>query len=378
MNFQHTEDRRMLADTLNRYISQQYDFETRTSIAKSAEGYSRRQWAQFAELGVLGALFNEAQGGFGGSGFDIAVVFECLGRGLVVEPILGSALLAATAIHYAADERHEAMLPGILDGSTIAALAHGEPESGYSLTYVTTRAHRAVDGWVLNGCKANIAQGQAASTFVVSARTGGTNGEAEGLSLFVVPALTPGLSLRQHASIDGGRIADLELDMVCLPSDALLGKEGKAAEAIERAVGRGVLALCAEAIGAMDVARDSTLEYLKTRKQFGVPIGSFQALQHRMATMLIEIEQARSAMVNASAAVDGSDRLAREKALSTAKYLIGNVGTLVAEECVQMHGAIGMTSELPLSHYAKRLLMIEHQLGDAAFHLQRFISLDKE
>ncbi|MEF7616765.1 acyl-CoA dehydrogenase family protein [Aquincola sp. MAHUQ-54] len=378
MNFEHTEDRRMLADTLNRYVAEQYGFEARNRIAQSAEGYSAAQWAQFAELGAVGALFSEADGGYGGAGFDLAVVFESLGRGLVVEPLLGSAVLAGGAIARAGSEAQRELLPALIDGSTIAAFAHGEPESGYALAHVATSARRADNGWVLNGAKAVVLQGEAASLFVVSARTSGAQTDEQGLSLFLVPAATPGLTVRGLPAIDGGRVAELSLANVTVPADALLGAEGQAFATIEHAVGRGVLALCAEALGAMDVARQATLEYLQTRKQFGVPIGSFQALQHRMADVLLEIEQARSAVINAAAAVDGDDRIAREKALSAAKFTIGRVGTLVAEESIQLHGGIGMTWELPLSHYAKRLVMIDHQLGDEDFHLERYIALGKE
>lgn len=378
MNFQHTEDRRMLADALNRYVTQEYSFEERREIAASEQGYSKAKWRQLAELGVIGALFTEKQGGYGGQGFDIATVFECLGRGLILEPVMESALLAGTVLLDAESSVHQPLTEGVVSGNTIAVLGHFEPDSGYSHTYVGTSASRAGDEWVLNGCKVNLFQGQSAVTYVVSARTSGAPGDVQGISLFVVQAGTAGVSLRQHPSVDGGRVVDLVLDGVRVPAAAMLGDEGKAAALIERALGKGVLALCAQAVGAMDVALANTVDYLKTRKQFGVPIGSFQALQHRMATMLIEVEQARSALINASAAIDTEDRIAREKSLSAAKYLIGKVGTLVAEECMQMHGAVGMTAELPLSHYAKRLVMIDHELGDAAFHLERFILFGKE
>ncbi|MFN6993739.1 MAG: acyl-CoA dehydrogenase family protein [Aquincola tertiaricarbonis] len=377
MNFEHTEDRRMLADTLNRYIAEQYGFEARNRIAQSPEGYSANQWQQFAELGAIGALFSEADGGYGGAGFDIAVVFEALGRGLVVEPLLGSAVLVGSAISHAGNEQQRTWLNKLIDGSTIGAFAHGEADSVYSLQQVATTARRSDNGWVLNGTKAVVAQGEAATLFLVSARTAGGEADAQGLSLFLVPTGTPGLKMSGQAAIDGGRVATVTLDNVTVPADALLGEEGQALATIEHAVGRGVLALCAESLGAMDVARQATLEYLQTRKQFGVPIGSFQALQHRMADVLLEIEQARSAVINAAAAIDGDDRIAREKALSAAKFTIGRVGTLVAEEAVQLHGGIGMTWELPLSHYAKRLVMIDHQLGDEDFHLERYIALGK-
>jgi alkylation response protein AidB-like acyl-CoA dehydrogenase len=377
MNFEHTEDRRMLADTLGRFVREQYGFEARDRIAKSPQGYSPQAWRQFAELGVIGALHGEDDGGFGGTGFDIAVVFEQLGRGLVVEPLLGSAVLAGSAIAAAGNEGQRQLLAGIIDGTRIAAFAHAEPDSRYELARVSTRAERQGEGWVLEGAKAVVLHGEAADVFLVSARTSGDVDDEAGISLFLVNAEAAGISLRGYPLIDGGRAAELRLSGVRLGADALLGQEGAGHAVLEAAVGKGILALCAESLGAMDAAKEATLEYLRTRKQFGVPIGSFQALQHRMADMLLEIEQARSAVINAAAALEG-DRLSRERALSAAKYTVGRVGTLVAEECIQMHGGIGMTWELPLAHYAKRLVMIDHQLGDEDHHLERYVSLGKE
>ena len=376
MNFQHTDDRRMLADSLNRFVAEQYAFETRDQIAKSPEGYSPELWRQFADLGVIGALFSEADGGFAGGGFDIAVVFEALGRGLVVEPFLGT-VLAGSAIAHAGSPAQKALLAEIIGGTRIAAFAHGEPEAHHELTQVQTRARRAGEQWVLDGVKAVVQHGEQAGAFVVSARSAGALDDEAGVSLFLVPADTPGLSLRGYPTVDGGRAAELTLAGVTLGPDALLGAEGAGSATIEHSVGKGVLALCAEAVGAMDVAKDATLDYLRTRKQFGVPIGSFQALQHRMADLLVEIEQARSAVINAAAALDDGDRVTRERALSAAKVSIGRIGTLVAEESIQLHGGIGMTWELPLAHYAKRLVMINHQLGDEDHHLERYIALGR-
>jgi len=375
MNFEHTEDRRMLADSLNRFIAEQYGFETRNRIAQSKEGFSKEIWQQFAELGVIGALFSEADGGFGGAGFDVAVVFEELGRGLVVEPLLG-AVMAGEAISVAGNDAQKARLGEIMSGATVAAFAHDEPESHYELSRVQTRAERSGDGWVLDGVKAVVQQGEQASLFVISARTSGGIDDEAGISLFLVPANTQGLKVRGCPAIDGGRVAELTFDNVKLSPDALLGAEGEGFDALECAIGRGVLALCAEALGAMESARNATLEYLRTRRQFGVFIGSFQALQHRMADLLLEIEQARSAVINAAAAMD-ADRVTRERALSAAKFSIGRIGTLVAQESIQMHGGIGMTWELPLAHFAKRLVMIDHQLGDEDHHLQRYIALGR-
>jgi alkylation response protein AidB-like acyl-CoA dehydrogenase len=380
VNFEHTEDRRMLADSLNRFISEQYAFDARDRIAKSAHGFSKDIFRQFAELGVIGALFSEADGGFGGGGFDIAVVFEALGRGLVIEPLLG-AVMVGEALSVAGTEAQKEKLGDIINGVAVVAFAHDEADTHYERTRVQTKAERSGDAWVLHGAKAVVPQGEQADLFLVSARTSGNVSNVDdeaGISLFLVPAKTAGLTVRGCPSIDGGRVAELSFDGVTLGADALLGAEGQGHATLERAIGRGVLALCAEALGAMEAAKTATLEYLRTRKQFGILIGSFQALQHRMADLLLEIEQARSAVINAAAAIDTGDRVTRERALSAAKFSIGRIGALVAEESIQMHGGIGMTWELPLPHYAKRLVMIDHQLGDEDHHLQRYIQLGKE
>lgn len=373
MNFEHTEDRRMLADTLNRYIAEQAGIEARHAAAASPQGYSADHWNALADIGAIGALFPDADGGFGGDGFDVAVVFEALGRGLVIEPFLG-ALVVGRAIATAGNEAQKAQLASLMDGSLVATLAHDEADAHYELAHVKTQAQRNGKGWTLSGRKAVVVHGERAGLLLVSARTGGDTGDEAGISLFLVPGDAVGIQKKGYARIDGGRAADLVFDQVQLGEDALLGTEGQGFAVLEQATGWALLALCAESLGAMEVAKQHTLEYLQTRKQFGVPIGSFQALQHRMADLLLEVEQARSAVINAAAAM-GADRLTRERALSAAKHSIGRIGTLVAEESIQMHGGIGMTWELPLAHYAKRLVMIDHQFGDEDHHLARFIEL---
>lgn len=379
MNFEHTEDRRMLADTLSRYVAQEYGFEQRTARAYGEQGHDPAQYQQLAELGAIGALFPQEAGGLGGAGFDISVVFENLGRGIVPEPMLG-ALLVGQALLAAGSPAQRDILSGLIDGSAIAAFAHEEPGSHYEMHKVGARAQREGDGWVLSGAKGVVAFGETADWLLVSARTAGQELDEAGISLFLVPGKTAGIARRGYGRIDGGRAAELEFQQVRLGADALLGKEGEGAALIERLYGYAVLALCSEALGAMDIAKEQTLEYLRTRKQFGVPIGSFQALQHRMADVLLEVEQARSAVINAAAAMDApaddkTQRLVRERALSAAKYSIGQIGQLVAQESIQMHGGIGMTWELPLAHFAKRLVMIDHQYGDEDFHLARYIAL---
>ncbi len=357
MNFEHNDDRRMLADTLTRALRDGYPVETRNAGAYGDTGYDPAVWAQLGELGIAAALFDEEAGGFGGSGFDIMVVFEALGRALAVEPFLGT-LMAGRAL--AAAGGHDEALAGVVSNATLAAFAHDD-----SATPVT--ATKTAEGWVLNGTKAVVRQAGAASLFVVSV--------GDGAQLFVVPADTPGVSVRSYTLVDGGAAGEVTFADVTLGADARLGDDGDGERIHDAAIHAGLLALSAEALGAMEYVKEATLGYLRDRKQFGVPIGKFQALQHRMATVLLEIEQARSAVINAAAAFDGGDATARERALSAAKYTIGRTGALVAEESVQMHGGIGMTWEYAVSHYAKRLVMIDHQLGDEDYHLQRYIAL---
>lgn len=376
MNFEHPEHRRMLVDSLDRFLAERYAFDPREHMAKASHGFSRETWRQLAGLGVLAALFRESAGGLGGNGFDIAAVFESLGRAVVVEPVLG-VLMVGEVLHASGTTDHNALLGRIIDGACVAALTPDEPAAHHELAHVRTTARRGEGGWILEGAKAAIPQGEQADVFLVPARTSGHPGEEAGISLFLVPAHSTGLAVRGCPAIDGGRVAELTFTGLAVPASALVGPADQGFPILERAVGRGLLALCAEALGAMEAAKAATLDFLRTRRQFGAPIGSFQALQHRMADLLLEIEQARSAVINAAAAIDDSDRVVRERALSAAKHSIGRIGTLVAEECIQMHGGMGMTWELPVPHHAKRLVMIDHQLGDEDHHLQRYIALGR-
>jgi alkylation response protein AidB-like acyl-CoA dehydrogenase len=376
MDFNHNEDRRMLASTLSRYVREQYDFETRMEIAGSDTGYSAEKWAEFAELGIIAALFDEEDGGFGGKGYDLMVVFEELGRGIVVEPFLSSAVLGGGLIASLGNDTQKAMLDDVIAGTKLFALAHGEAQSRYGLSDVQATGQSTGNGYVLNGHKAVVIGGGNADTLIVSARTSGGRHDREGISLFVVDANASGVVRRPYATVDGGNGADIWLENVEVGADALLGAEGGAFEAIEAAVARATLALSAEALGAMEVVKDITLDYLRTRKQFGIPIGKFQALQHRMADLLMEVEQARSIVINAAGQLE-ADRDTREKAVSAAKNLIGRIGRLVAEESIQMHGGIGMTWEYNMPHFAKHIIMIDHMFGDTDHHMERFIELSK-
>ena len=372
MHLGYNEHHQMLADTLERFVAKEYPFATRDEIANSVDGYSPEYWQQFAELGIVGALFDEAAGGFGGQGVDIALVFEGIGRGIVTEPFL-AALLGGSCLA-AGGEAHSAALEEVIGGTRLVTLAYAEPGSGYEPETVTTTAARDGDGWRIHGQKIAVPFGAAADDIVVSARTSGAASDEGGISLFVVPGNSDGLARRGYNNVDGGASADIELDGVRIGADALLGAEGDGFGVLSRAIDRGRLALSAEALGAMAVTSDLTLQYLRDRKQFGVPIGSFQALQHRMADVVIAIEQARSSVVNAASALDDDEQSAA-RTVSAAKYTTAHTGRHVAEEAIQLHGGNGMIWEVPVAHYAKRLVMIDHELGDEDYHLQRFIAL---
>jgi len=373
MTFALTEEQEMLRDTVARFVREQYDIATRHKIAASDAGVDREMWGRFAELGLIGALLPEEVGGFGGRGADLMLVMTELGRGLVVEPFLATAVLGAGLIAELGSDDQKAQLESVTAGETLLAFAHGEPDGRYAPSHVQTRAAAHAEGWRLDGRKAVVLNGDSADRLIVSARTDGMAEAEDGLGLFLVEAGAAGLEARGYQTADGGRAAELRLEGV--PA-AALGEPGDAFPAIERAVARGVLALCAEAVGVMEAARDLTLDFLKTRQQFGRPLGAFQALQHRMVDLCVEIEQARSATLLAASRID-ADRLARESAVSSAKNLIGRAGRLVAEESIQMHGGMGMTWETALPHFAKRLIMIDHLFGDADHHLERFIALSR-
>ena len=367
MNFEPTEERRMLAESLRRYLTDRYGVDRRNAIVGSEEGFDPAVWSELAELGVIGALLPEAVGGFGGAGFDIATVFEELGRAGVVEPFLDTAVLGAGLIAALGDDGQRAMLEEVVAGGVQLALAHGEPASRYDLSRVATTAR---DG-VIEGRKAVVANAEGADHLIVSAREAGGEADEEGISLFLVPAGAEGLTLRGYPLVGGGRAAEVTLDGV---EAARLGPSGGAYPAIEERAAAGALALAAEALGAMEAATEMTVGYLGQRKQFGKALSTFQALQHRVADMLIELEQARSAVILAAGHL-GDEREARERHVSAAKSLVGRVGRFVAEESVQMHGGIGMTQEYALGHLVKRIVAAESRLGDTDHHLERYVAL---
>jgi alkylation response protein AidB-like acyl-CoA dehydrogenase len=373
MDFNFTEEQTAVQDTLRRFIDKDYGFEQRRALAKSAEGFSRAHWRQFAELGLLALPFPEEFGGMNGSAVDTMMVMEAFGRGLVLEPYLATVILAGGLIRDAGSQaQKEDLLPAIAGGDLLIALAHYEPGTRYELNHVATVAKPNGNGWKLSGVKAVVIGGSAADKLIVLARTKGGARDKDGLSLFLVNRNAPGVSVRSYPTQDGARAAEIKFDGVSIGSEALIGTQGAALPIIERALDYGIAALCAEAVGAMVALNEATLEYLKTRKQFGTPIGRFQTLQHRMVDMVIATEQARSMATLAAVEVDSPDAAGRRRAVSAAKAYVGQQLRYVGQQAVQLHGAMGVVDELNVAHYFKRLTMINATFGDADHHLGLF------
>jgi alkylation response protein AidB-like acyl-CoA dehydrogenase len=370
MDFKLSDEQTQLRDSLLRYVQKDYAFERRKAILKSADGYDRGAWKAFADMGLAALGLPEEHGGLPGTAVDTMVVMEVFGRGLVVEPYLATVVLGAGLVAaLGSKEQQAAILPEVAAGERLLALAHGETAARYDLNHVATTAKKQGDGYVLNGAKAVALHGAQAGTLLVSARTAGAERDESGISLFLVDRRADGLSVRDYPTLDGLRVADLVLKNV---RGELLGREGQALPALERAQARAIAALCAEAVGAMGMLVELTLSYIKTRKQFGVPIGSFQALQHRMADMLMYAEQARSMMLLAAGKADSDDVAERRRCIAAAKALVGQAGRFVGQQAVQLHGGIGVTDEAAVSHYFKRLTLINATFGDADHHLGVF------
>ena len=377
MDLSFSDDQRLLEDSVARFVRNEYEFDKRRVLADSDEGFSRDHWATFAELGLLGLPFKEEDGGLGGGPIETMIVMEQFGRGLVLEPYLATVLLAGQAIaHAGTAAQRQALLPDLIAGRKLYTLAHVEPTARFTLEHVETRAEKDGDGFKLTGAKAVAFSAPAADHIVVSARTDGQTRDRVGISLFTVPANADGLTVRPYRTIDGLRAAEVILDGVSAGSDALLGEAGAALPAIETVVDHATVAVCGEAVGAMDVLRETTLEYLQTRQQFGVPIGKFQVLQHRSVDMLVSCEEARSLTMMAALSL-GKPAVARARAVSAAKAHIGKAGRHVGQEAVQMHGGMGMTDELKIGHYFKRLTMIDTLFGNVDHHLDRFAATEQ-
>jgi alkylation response protein AidB-like acyl-CoA dehydrogenase len=378
LNFEFSDEQQQLHDAVERYLSEQYGFERYQAIKGSATGCDPAIWRGLADLGVLAITVPVAQGGLGFGPLETLAMMGDCGRSLLLEPVLSSAVIATAVLRaFAAETPGGELLAAMATGEKIAVLAHFESDSRYESRWVTTRARRVGENYRLEGHKGVVMHAGAADTLLVSARTAGEAGDALGVSLFLVPRATPGLVLDEYPTVDGQRAADVYLQGAELPAASRLGPEGEALAAIEAALDIGLAALCADAVGVMQALVDATVDYVRVRQQFGQPIGRFQALQHRIADMLIHLESARSMSYLAALRCTAKDVGERRRALSAAKAVIGQAGRFVGQQAVQLHGGMGMTDELKVSHWFKRLTAAQLMFGDSDTHLQRFAALTR-
>jgi pimeloyl-CoA dehydrogenase small subunit len=376
MDFSFTEEQTLLRNSVQKFVQNDYTFEARRAIAKSDAGWKRENWKTFAELGLLGAPFAEEYGGLGGGPVETMIIMEEFGRGLVIEPYLGTVVLAGGFLsHGGTAEQKKKLIPEIIEGKRVFAFAFAEPQGRYNLADLAVSAKKSGSGYTLSGHKAVVVGAPWADTLVVTARTGGGQRDEKGVSVFLVDKKTKGVSTRDYPTVDGLRASEVTFENVALGADALVGAEGAGLPLIERVVDEGIAALSAEAIGAMKVLNDTTVEYCKTRKQFGVPIGKFQVLQHRMVDMFMNYEQSVSITYMVTLKLSESET-ERKKAAAAAKVQIGKAGRFIGQNAVQLHGGMGMTDELNVGHYFKRLTMIDTMFGNVDHHLKRYASLD--
>ncbi len=379
MNFEFSDEQQQLHDTVDRYLTDQYPFEKFRAINATAAGWDKAAWAGLGELGVLALNVPATQGGLGFGALETLSVMGACGKSLLLEPFLSSAVIATAVLRSCGDDAAAAELLGrMASGDAIAVLAHYEPDSRFESQWVSTRARKSGDAYKIDGHKAVVMHAGAADTLLVSARISGEPGDASGVSLFRIPRDAKGLILDAYPTIDGQRAAEVYLQGVQVPASGRLGPDGGALPMIEAALDIGLAALCAEAVGVMQALVDATVAYVQSRQQFGVAIGRFQALQHRIADMLIHLEQARSMSYLAALRCMDENVSERRRALSAAKAVVGQSARFVGQQAVQLHGGMGMTDELIVSHWFKRLTAAELMFGDSDTHLQRYAALTRE
>ena len=376
MDFSFSEEQSLLQDSIQRFIQKSYTFEERQKLIQTEEGFSRDNWATFAELGWLGLPFTEEDGGFGGTPVDTMIMLEEFGKGLVVEPYVPTVVMAGTAIAEGASaELKENLLAEIIAGSKLAALAFVEPQARFNLADVTTTATGKDGGYIINGFKGVVLGGPSADVLVVPARTDGEQKDEAGITLFLVDAESNGVSRRNYPTIDGLRASEITFENVSVAATSIIGELGGGLAILEKSIDYAILAVGAEAVGAMEVLYKTTVEYCKVREQFGQPIGKFQVLQHRMVDMFIEHEQSKSLLYMAAMRLDEGYSPAARKAVSALKVQIGKGGKFVGQNAVQLHGGMGMTDELNVGHYFKRLTAIETLFGNVDYHLKKYASI---
>jgi alkylation response protein AidB-like acyl-CoA dehydrogenase len=374
MDFAFTQEQDLLRDSVRKFVEKQYEFGARGKLLKSDLGFSQQAWKSYAELGWTALPFSEADGGLGGKAVDTMIVLEELGKGLTLEPYLYSIVFAGGLLRRASPELRARHLPALIEGESLAAVAYAEADSRFDLGRVGTTAKRDGDGYVLDGKKLAVIGGHTADLLIVSARTSGAPGDAQGITLFAVDAKSSGISKVSYQTVDGLRAANLTFAGVRVPATQIIGDADQGLALLQQAADETILGLGAEAVGIMEVMVKATVQYTKERKQFGVPIASFQVLQHRMVDMYMEKEQARSMLYMATMTADAGRPLA--KTAAALKVQLGKSGRFVAQAAIQNHGGMGMTEELAISHYFKRLTMIDLTLGNADYHLDRYRALD--
>ena len=372
MDFDLSEEQRLLKESVEGLLGNSYDFDQRKKYMAEKGGWSKTVWSKLAEQGLLGLPFSEDDGGFGAGAVEIMIVMEEMGRAMVLEPYLPTVVIAGGFLrHGGSAAQKSAHIPAIIEGGKTFAFAQLEKNSRYDLGDVATSAKKKGDGWVIDGEKFVVLNGEAADTLIVTARTKGSQRDASGVGVFLVPGNAKGVARKGYPTQDGLHAADISFTGVEIAADAVIGDPENGLPLIERVVDEARTAICAEAVGIMDESLKTTVEYLKTRKQFGVPIGSFQSLQHRAADMFVALEQARSMSMYATMASEFDDAKERATAVAAAKVQIGKSGKFVGQQSIQLHGGIGMTMEAKIGHYFKRLTMIENTFGDTDYHLRR-------
>jgi len=376
MDFSFSDEQTLLQESVSRFITNDYGFESRQKHSRSDVGYSLENWQTFAELGWLGVPFSENHGGFGGGAVETMLMMEEFGKGLVVEPYLATVVACGSALNgFGSEDQKSSFIPEIIDGSKLWALAFAEPQGRFNLADLTTTATASNGSYLLSGHKSVVINGPNANFFIVSARTSGEQRDETGVSLFIIPSDAKGLSRRDYPTVDGQRASELILDNVELDEASRLGEEGQGLNILQQAIDFATLAIGSEAVGCMEVLYKDTVEYCKNREQFGQPIGKFQVLQHRMVDMFMEHEQSKSLMFMAAMRWDEGYGAEAQKAVSAFKVQVGKSGKFVGQSAVQLHGGMGMTDELNIGHYFKRLTIIDTMFGNVDHHLKRFGSL---
>lgn len=375
MDFSFTSEQDQLRDTVAKLVSQKYDFDTRRKVAKSEAGWRPEMWSQFAELGLLGAPFTEAEGGFGSGPIEAMIISEEFGKGLVIEPFLQTVVIGGNFFrHGGTDAQKEEHIAGIIGGETRFAFAYSEPKSRFDLNDVSTTAKKDGAGYTLNGHKAVVLGAPFATHLIVTARTSGAQRDMNGVTVFLVARNAKGVTTRDYPTVDGLRASEVYFENVAVGADAVIGKVDGGLPLVEKVVDNAIAALCAEAVGCFKVLNEATISYAKQRKQFGQAIANFQVLQHRMVDMFMAAEQATSMTYMVTLKLDEADK-ARKLAASAAKVQVGKSGKLVSQDAVQIHGGMGMTDELNVGHFFKRVTMIESQFGNTDWHLRRYTEL---